>query len=381
MATLPSDNNNQTKMTFYDTITKNLNWEDISKEIYNKTASDVEDALSKNYIDIEDLKALVSPVAEDYLENMAAISQRETQKRFGKTIQFYIPLYLSNECLNHCIYCGFNHNNKIHRTILSDEEIIKEIEIIKSMGFEHILLLTGESPVHAGIDYIEHAIQLVRPYFKQISLEVQPLSQQEYQRLQSSGLYGVYIYQETYNQARYTYYHPAGKKKDYKFRLETPERLGRAGIHKIGLGALLGLEDWRVETVYLASHLRYLEKHYWKSKYSVSFPRIRPHAGEFQPNFDVNDKQFAQMIFALRMFDHDIEMSLTTREDSMFRNNMFSLGITSMSAGSKTEPGGYSQKEELEQFAVNDSRSPREILEMITNNGYEVVWKDWDNFN
>ena len=366
-------------MTFYDTI-KTLNWEETGKEIYNKTASDVEYALSKHHPDIEDLKALVSPAAENYLETMANMSQHATQKRFGKTIQFYIPLYLSNECLNHCIYCGFNHNNKIHRTILTDEEIIKEINIIKSMGFEHILLLTGESPVHAGIDYIEHAIQLVKPYFQQISLEVQPLSSEEYQRLQLSGLYGVYIYQETYNQSNYAYYHPAGRKKDYKYRLETPERLGKAGIHKIGLGALLGLEDWRIESVFLALHLRYLEKHYWKSKYSVSFPRIRPHAGEFQPNFDVNDKQFAQMIFALRLFDNDIEMSLTTREDRIFRNNMFPLGITSMSAGSKTEPGGYSQKDELEQFAVNDNRSPKEMLEMITNKGYEVVWKDWNNF-
>ena len=367
-------------MTFYDTIA-NINWEQTSKEIYSKTVSDVEYALGKHHLDIEDLKALVSPAAENYLEAMAKISQEETQKRFGKTIQFYIPLYLSNECINHCIYCGFNHNNKIHRTILTDEEIIKEVNIIKNMGFEHILLLTGESPARAGVDYIEHAIQLVKPYFKQISLESQPLSQQEYQQLQQSGLYGVYVYQETYNKYRYTYYHPAGTKKDYKYRLETPERLGKAGIHKIGLGALLGLEDWRIESVFLGLHLRYLEKYYWKSKYSVSFPRIRPHAGEFQPNFDVNDKQFAQMIFALRIFDHDIEMSLTTREDSLFRNNMFSLGITSMSAGSKTEPGGYSQKDELEQFAVNDNRSPKEMVEMITDNGYEVVWKDWDNFN
>ncbi len=366
-------------MTFYDTI-KDLRWEQTGEEIYNKTAFDVEHALNKQHLDIEDLKALVSPAAEHYLETMAHLSREATQKRFGKTIQFYIPLYLSNECLNHCIYCGFNHNNKIHRVILSDEEIMKEISIIKDMGFEHLLLLTGESPVHAGVDYIEHAIQLVKPYFKQVSLEVQPLSVKDYKRLQDSGLYGVYIYQETYNRNRYPHYHPAGMKKDYQWRLETPERLGKAGIHKIGLGALLGLEDWRIESIFMAMHLRFLEKHYWKSKYSISFPRMRPHEGSFQPGFDVTDKQFAQMIWAFRIFDNDIEMSLTTREDRIFRNNMVSLGITSMSAGSKTEPGGYSQKEELEQFAVNDNRSPEEMLEMIADKGYEVVWKDWDSF-
>jgi len=366
-------------MTFYDTI-KDFSWEQIGKKIYSKTASDVEYALDKQHLDIEDLKALVSPVAENYLETMAQKSRAATQKRFGKTIQFYIPLYLSNECVNQCIYCGFNHNNDIHRIVLTDEEIENEVKIIKNMGYEHILLLTGESPMRVGVDYIEHAMQLVKPHFKQISLEVQPLSAEEYRRLQDSGLYGVYIYQETYNQNRYAYYHQAGMKKDYHWRLETPERLGVACIHKIGLGVLLGLEDWRIESIYLAHHLRFMEKHYWKSKYSISFPRIRPHAGDFQPNFNVTDKQFAQMIWALRLFDNDVDMSLTTREDPFFRNNMLSLGITAMSAGSKTEPGGYSQKDELEQFAVNDNRSPKEMLEMVTQNGYEVIWKDWDNF-
>jgi 2-iminoacetate synthase len=366
-------------MTFYDTI-KGFSWEQIGKEIYSKTASDVEYALNKQYLDIEDLKALVSPAAENQLETMAQKSRAATQKRFGKTIQFYIPLYLSNECINHCIYCGFNHNNDIHRIVLTDEEIENEVKIIKNMGYEHILLLTGESPVRVGVDYIEHAMQLIKPYFKQISLEVQPLSVEEYSRLQTSGLYGVYIYQETYNQNRYAYYHQAGKKKDYHWRLETPERLGVAGIHKIGLGVLLGLEDWRIESIYLAHHLQFMEKHYWKSKYSISFPRIRPHAGGFQPSFNVADKQFAQMIWALRLFDNDVDVSLTTREDPFFRNNMLSLGITAMSAGTKTEPGGYSQKGELEQFAVNDNRSSKAMLEMVTQNGYEVIWKDWDNF-
>ena len=367
-------------MTFYDTIL-DTDWEKIGKEIYSKSPLDVEIALHKVKPDLEDLKALVSPAAESYLEAMAQLSQKATQKRFGKTMQFYIPLYLSNECLNHCIYCGFNHTNDIHRIVLNDEQILEEVGVIKSMGFEHVLLLTGESPKHAGIDYLEHALQLVKPHFKQVSLEVQPLSAEDYRRLRNVGLYGVYIYQETYNSQRYSHYHPAGMKKDYRFRLETPDRLGQAGVHKIGLGALLGLEDWRIESIYLAMHLRYLEKHYWKSKYSISFPRMRPHEGSFQPGFDVTDKQFAQMIWAFRIFDNDIEMSLTTRESRTFRDNMVSLGITSMSAGSKTEPGGYTSKEELEQFSVNDNRSPQEMLDMIAQKGYEVVWKDWNDFD
>ncbi|MDR1878023.1 MAG: 2-iminoacetate synthase ThiH [Bacteroidales bacterium] len=366
-------------MTFYDAVA-DLDWNRTGEEIYRKTVSDVEQALNRHNPTIEDMKALVSPAAENYLERMAWQSRTATQKRFGKTIRFYIPLYLSNACLNHCIYCGFNHSNSIRRVILSDEAIKNEVKVIKQMGFEHILLLTGESPVHAGTDYIEHALQLVKPYFQQVSLEVQPLSTEDYMRLQKSGLHGVYIYQETYNRNRYTHYHPAGKKKDYKWRIETPDRLGCAGIHKTGLGVLLGLEDWRIEAVFLAMHLRYLEKKYWKSTYSVSFPRIRPHEGSFQPDFHITDKQFAQMIWAFRIFDNDVEMSLTTRENSVFRDNMISLGITSMSAGSKTEPGGYCQKEELAQWTVNDNRSPEEMLKTIAQQGYEVVWKDWNDF-
>ena len=366
-------------MTFYDIVLR-LNWKHLEKEIYSKSALDVERALQVDKINLEDFKALASPAAEPYLEMMALKSREITQKRFGKTIQFYIPLYLSNECINHCIYCGFSRSNKIRRIILSDEEIRAEVEVIKNMGYEHILLLTGESPQQVGVDYIEHAMQLVKPHFKQLSLEVQPLFTEDYARLRKSGLYGVYIYQETYNMERYPYYHPAGKKKDYRWRIETPDRLAQAGIHKIGLGALLGLEDWRIEALFLANHLQYLRKQYWKSKYSLSFPRMRPHEGGFQPTFNVTDKQFAQMIWAFRLFDNDVEISLTTRESESFRSNMISLGITAMSAGSKTEPGGYTQKEELEQFATNDNRNPQQLSKIINQQGYEVVWKDWDNF-
>ncbi len=365
----------------FSEIAEKYSWHQIEKEINAKSQLDVEHALHADSLTIEDFKALVSPVASDYLEDLAYKSRIATQKRFGKTIQFYIPLYLSNECINHCIYCGFNFKNKIKRIVLNDEEIMHEVAVIKEMGYEHILLLTGESPKHAGVDYLEHAIKLIHPHFKQVTLEVQPMSLEDYRKLIAVGLHGVYIYQETYNKDTYTIYHPAGMKSDYQWRINTPDRLGEAGIHKIGLGALLGLENWRVEAVFMAMHLRYLEKKYWKTKYALSFPRIRPHVGDFMPNHIVSDKELAQMIWAFRIFDNDVEISLTTREDAVFRNNMISLGITSMSAGSKTIPGGYSHSHyELEQFATNDNRQPNEMLKIINNIGYEVIWKDWDAY-
>ena len=359
-----------------------LDWDAVTSSISTKTEEDVRIALRKNRLDIEDFKALISPVAAPYLEQMAAKSRQLTQQRFGKTMQFYIPLYLTNECTNHCVYCGFNHENKIKRIILTDEEILNEVKAIKKLGnFEHILLVTGESPRHAGVEYLENAIKLIKPYFSSISIEVQPLEQEEYERLIAAGLNSVYIYQETYHKERYTVYHPKGKKRDFNYRLDTYDRLGRAGIHKMGLGVLIGLEDWRTDVTMMAMHLRYLQRRYWKTKYSISFPRMRPHTGEgFKPNVILKDRELAQLIFAFRLFDHDVEMALSTREMPDFRNNMTQLGITSLSAGSKTEPGGYySYPNALEQFEMADNRHPSEVLEAVQERGYEVVWKDWDH--
>ncbi|MCM1531522.1 MAG: 2-iminoacetate synthase ThiH [Bacteroides sp.] len=371
----------------FSEVLKDYNWDEIGKSIYAKTERDVERALVKaqtpgRELDLEDFKALVSPVASRpvYLETMAGLSRTATQKKFGKTIQFYIPLYLSNECTNHCIYCGFNHENKFHRVTLTDAQIMEECAVLKKMGYEHILLLTGESPKIAGIDYLEHAMQLVAPHFAQISLEVQPMDTPDYARLRKSGLHAVYVYQETYNKERYGFYHPAGMKRDYAWRLNSQDRLGAANVNKIGLGALLGLEDWRIEAFCMALHLKHLQKTYWRSKYCVAFPRMRPHEGEgFQPQHVVGDREFAQMIWAFRLLDDDVEMSLTTRESPEFRNHMVSLGITSISAGSQTDPGGYAHPDtETAQFATNDTRSPEEMKKMIEAQGYEVVWKDWD---
>lgn len=359
----------------------NYHWDEIKSEIYDKTSKDVEIALGKSRLNTNDFMALISPAAEPYLEHMAVLSRKYTQQRFGKTIQFYVPLYLTNSCINHCVYCGFNHGNDIKRIILTNEQILREVEAIKKIGdFQHILLVTGENPREAGAGYIENAIRLVKPYFSSISIEVQPLGQQEYKRLTEAGMNAIYCYQETYNKSRYKIYHPKGMKSKFDWRIDGFDRMGKAGVHKIGLGVLIGLEDWRTDATMMALHLRYLQKHYWQTKYSISFPRMRPHEGnDFQPNVIINDKQLAQIIFAYRIFDHDIEIALSTREDKVFRDSMTTLGITSLSAGSKTDPGGYAVYcDELEQFSVNDNRSPIEVLNSVKSQGYEVVWKDWD---
>ena len=323
--------------------------------------------------------ALLSPAASPFLEEIIRISQQLTLKRFGKTIQLYIPLYLSNECTNFCVYCGFNHDNKIERHTLLRQEIKAEAIKIKEMGFEHLLLVTGEHKAKAGTDYLLSALEELKDQFAQISIEVQPLKEDEYKTLADAGLNSVYIYQETYNEKNYNIYHPKGKKADYRNRLETPDRLGSAEIHKIGLGVLLGLEDWQVDSFFTALHLRYLQKKYWKTKYSVSFPRLRPFEGSYQPNFNISDKELVQLITAYRILDENVELALSTRESAAFRDNVFPLGITTMSAGSSTEPGGYSEDHEyLEQFSVADSRTPLQVKEAIEKRGFEAVWKNWD---
>jgi 2-iminoacetate synthase len=370
---------NISKMTFFD-IQQQYNWHETENSIYAKTAHDVEAALAKQMRTLDDFKALISPAAKPYLEQMAALSNQLTQKRFGKTIQLYIPLYLSNECTNSCVYCGFRVENKQARITLNKEQILKEVEVIKAMGFEHVLLVTGEHPTRNGCEYLLEVLKLLKTHFAQISLEVAPLTTNEYAKLANHGMHAVYIYQETYHPQNYPTYHPRGKKANMRYRLETADRLGEAGVRKIGLGCLLGLEDWRTDSFFTALHLQYLEKNYWKSKYSISFPRMRPFVGQYEPQCVVTDSDLLQLICAYRLFNQEVELSLSTREKAKFRDNVMMLGITSMSAQSKTEPGGYSNDStELEQFAVSDNRTALEVANAIRLRAYEPVWKDWDD--
>jgi 2-iminoacetate synthase len=365
-------------------------WDEVKQSIYAKRVADVERALGKPQRDLEDFKALISPAAAPYLEEMAQLSHLLTQKRFGKVIQLYVPLYLSNECQNICTYCGFSYDNKIRRRTLSGGELLTEVAAIKQMGYDHVLLVSGEANVTVGVDYFVRALDLVRPYFAHLSMEVQPLDQADYSLLMDHGLHTVLVYQETYHRDDYKLHHPKGKKANFGYRLETPDRLGEAGIHKIGLGVLIGLEDWRTDSWFTALHLQYLERRYWKTRYSLSFPRLRPHSGDggvamagmsggIVPKVEQSDRELIQLICAYRLLDEEVELSMSTRESPVFRDHVVRLGITAMSAGSRTNPGGYAvDLQSLEQFEIDDDRSPAEVAAMIRRQGYDAVWKDWD---
>ncbi|WP_335965230.1 2-iminoacetate synthase ThiH [Galbibacter sp. PAP.153] len=365
--------------SFRDTFEK-YPWAHVLESIMDKTSNDVIRALEKPKPSQEDLKALIAPAAKPFLEEMAQKSSIITKKRFGNTMQMFAPMYLSNECQNICTYCGFSFTNKIPRRTLTDAEILKEVGYIKNKGFDHILLVTGEANATVGVSYLKNAIQLIRNHFSNISIEVQPLDQDEYELLIDEGLYAVLVYQETYHEMEYKKHHPKGKKSNFFYRLETPDRLGRAGVHKIGLGALFGLEDWRADSFFTALHLSYLKKTYWRTKFSISFPRLRPFSGGLEPKVAMTDRDLVQLICAYRLFDEDVELSISTRENEKFRDHIVNLGITSMSAESKTNPGGYVvDKQSLDQFEISDERPTEEIATMLRNQGIDVVWKDWEN--
>jgi 2-iminoacetate synthase len=317
---------------------------------------------------------------------MAQLAKAKTRRRFGSVVQLFAPLYVSNECHNVCTYCGFSMQNKIPRRILTDTEILAETSILKKLGFEHLLIVSGESEHRVGADYFERVARLLRPHFANLCLEVQPLDTAEYARLRRAGVSAVLVYQETYRRDDYGKHHLKGRKADFAWRLETPDRLGAAGVPKIGLGALYGLEDWRVDSFFVALHLRYLERVYWRSRYSISVPRLRPHAGGLQPKVEMRDRDLAQAICAFRLLDGEVEISLSTREAPVFRDHAPAFGITTMSAGAKTNPGGYAEAEAqlsreqrtLEQFHASDERTCAQVVAALRANGYEPVWKDWD---
>ena len=367
-------------MSFVDVFNR-LSWDETKQSILAKTATDVERALERpvGKTDPEDFKALISPAAQPYLERMARMSHARTVERFGYTQQMYAPVYLSNVCSNICTYCGFSANNRIPRKILNESEIEEELDAVKALGMDHVLFVTGEANSRVGVPYLSKAFQIAREKFSSISMEVQPMDQEAYETLMCSGLSAVLVYQETYHREAYAKYHLKGMKTRFDDRLETPDRLGRAGMKKIGMGALYGLDDWRTDSFMVASHLIYMEQTYWKTRYSLSFPRIRPHEGDFEPVSVMTDRDLVQLICAYRMLSSEVELSMSTRERPVFRDHAYKLGITTLSAGSKTNPGGYAvDPQTLEQFEISDERSPREVAEMLKAGGYEVVRKDWD---
>ncbi|MDE6329608.1 MAG: 2-iminoacetate synthase ThiH [Muribaculaceae bacterium] len=369
----------------YADIIDRYDWDETLALVDNATPADVARVIAKatrsdNVLTPEDFAVLISEAAAPRIEQMAALSRRFTSERFGKTISMYIPMYVGNACTNKCVYCGFNHDNDFKRVILSLEQVEEECKAIRKLApFENLLIVAGEYPSLCGVDYLEKVLHTCRPYFHNLTLEVQPMRSADYERLTHAGLNGVVCFQETYHRESYKKYHPHGMKSHFDWRLNGYDRMGEAGVHKIGLGALLGLEDWRGDVVMMARHLRYLQKKYWKSRFSVNFPRMRPSESGFQPKTVISDRQLAQLTFAFRLFDHDCDISYSTRESSSYRDNMATLGVTSMSAGSRTEPGGYSHAhEQLEQFEICDARTPLEVEQAITRLGYQPVYKDWD---
>ena len=365
---------------FYDVI-KKISWDETTQKIMRKTDADVRRALSKSHLSVDDFMALVSPAADKYLEQMARLSRMYTRERFGKTINMFIPIYITNSCPHACVQFCFHNQDMVPRTVLTEEEIVREYEAIKKLGpFDNLLVLTGENPAVAGVKYIARALDLAKPYFNNLQIEVMPLRSEDYAELRHHGLNGVICFQETYNEARYKVYHPRGPKSNYEWRLNGYDRMGQAGVHKIGMGALIGLEDWRTEVTMMAYHLRYLEKTYWRTQYSVNFPRMRrAENGGFQPNVEMTDRELAQVTFAMRIFDHDVDISYSTRENPDVRNHMATLGVTTMSAESHTDPGGYAcYPNALEQFHVSDERTAAEVDRDLRAIGMEPVWKNWD---
>jgi 2-iminoacetate synthase len=369
-------------MSFVDIFT-NLDRDHLLTSIYAANSADVERVLQQTSEkisgDVDSLLTLLSPAAEPYLEQMAQRASKLTKQRFGHNISLFIPMYLSNLCANECDYCGFTMSNKIKRKILNKQEIQQEIDIIKDFGFDAILLVTGEHESKVGVDYFAKVLPHTKQYFSHVSLEVQPLKTDEYKSLINLGLDAVMLYQETYQPSTYAKHHTRGNKKDFSFRLNSPDRLGQAGVDKIGLGVLLGLDDWRLDALLMGHHLAYLQSRYWRSKFSVSLPRLRPCTGGIEPKSAITDKGLVQLICAFRLFSEQLEISLSTRESSQFRNNVLPLGITHMSAASSTQPGGYANPAtQLDQFEISDSRSVQEVTQAIRSQGYTAVFKDWE---
>ena len=358
-------------------------------------------ALRKSEL-VERFEHLITPKSDQQLEAMAQGSSSLTLQNFGRTMRLFAPLYLSNECINNCQYCGFSRDNPILRLTLDVDEVIAEARHLAHQGFRQILLVTGEHPKFAGHDYLAECVRALAPDFSSISIEVGPMETEDYVPIVEAGAEGLVVYQETYNRGIYAEMHTAGPKRDFNFRLDCVERGYAAGFRRLGVGALIGLSRWQDEAIALAAHLEYLLKRCWQAQITVSLPRLRPAAGGFHPLFAMTDRELVQLVCALRITFPQLGIVLSTRERAFLRDSLASIGVTMMSAGSHTEPGGYTRQgrvhlhrtvrgrivapeyqdgeDELAtgQFAISDERSPAEIAAVLRRRGLEPVWKDWD---
>jgi 2-iminoacetate synthase len=366
--------------TFYKKIEQYRKF-DYKSFFNNLNSCTIENAIySRNMSELEFL-TLLSPLAENYLETLAQKAQQTTIKHFGKTIQLYTPMYISNYCNNECLYCGFNRENNIKRKQLTFDEIEKESKEIVKSNIKHILVLTGSARNIATPKYILGAVKVIKRYFSSISIEIYPMDQKGYKSLFAAGVDGLTIYQETYDEELYAKLHPSGPKKNYHYRLSAPDRGCRAGIRRINLGVLLGLKDWR-EDVFLATlHCAYLQNKYPSTEISISLPRIRSHTGSYTPHASVADKNMVQILTAFRLFIPRSGINISTREEPLFRDNIIPLGTTNMSAGCTTAVGGHTKDDSTKQFEIADTRSVKEIEKLIYNKGYQPIFKDWQYLN
>jgi 2-iminoacetate synthase len=381
--------------------------EALLKRAVSASPARVQEVAAKPQPAPSDFAELISPAAGGLLETLCRRSQALTQQRFGKVIRLFAPLYLSNECINNCKYCGFSRDNPILRVTLTPEEVLSEARALKQQGFRNLLLVAGEHPKFVSKDYLVDCVRVLRPEIPGVSLEVGPMETEDYRPIVAAGAEGLVVYQETYDRAVYAALHTAGPKRDFDWRLETPERAYAAGFRRLGIGALFGLADWRFEALCVAAHADYLLRRCWKAQVTISLPRLRPCAGEFQPLTRMNDRDLVQLVCAFRLVFPDVGLVLSTREEPGLRDGLIPLGVTLMSAGSHTEPGGYTgagranlhrtergrimklgasewagggkgDPRATEQFNIADDRSPGAVADLIRRLGYEPVWKDWD---
>ena len=365
------------QMSFYDEALS-IPFSDMTERVMKKTARDVEAALARDddSRDLDDFAALISPAARPFLMQIAQKSFTLTRRRFGSVINMYLPLYLTNLCSNDCSYCGFSSKNKIERKCLTPEETDAECRKMHEMGYENFLLVSGEHKDY-GIVYFAEMMPIVRKYASFIQFEVQPLQTEDYTRLRSLGLDAVCVYQETYNPEMYKLVHRHGMKKNMRFRMETPERVGEAGVEKVGLGALLGLSEWHADSMFVAMHAKFMRKHYWNTKVAISFPRLRPACGGFEPGYPLSDRDLIQLMCAFRLFDPELELTISTRERPAFRDAVVPMAITAISAGSSVQPGGYVERnDDLAQWKINDSRPVEEVCAALKRHGLDLVWRD-----
>jgi 2-iminoacetate synthase len=371
------------------------------------TSASARQSVDESPVSLADFAHLISPAAGDLLEVLCRRSQQLTQQRFGKVIRLFAPLYLSNECINNCKYCGFSRDNPILRVTLSVDEMLREARALADQGFRNILLVAGEHPKFVSTSYLTDCVRALHAEIPSISLEVGPMETPDYRPIVEAGADGLVVYQETYDRAVYAAMHTSGPKRNFDWRLETPERAYAAGFRRLGIGALYGLGDWRLEALSVAAHADYLLRNCWKAQFTISLPRLRPSAGEFEPLTQMSDRELVQLVCAFRLMFPDVGLVLSTREPAKLRDGLIPLGITLLSAGSHTEPGGYTGagKEKIHrtqrgrivelgssewaaapdgeihatgQFDIADERSPHEVADLIRRLGYEPVWKDWD---